>query len=110
MIEGGRIDHAAHRNDAVAAIRDVLAFDDAVGVAMDFARRHPETLVLVTADHETGGMAIIGGSKASKEYVGADFKAIERVRSSFEVLLKDLGPKPGAEEIKAAVENTWRSN
>lgn len=40
MIEGGRIDHAAHRNDAVAAIRDVLAFDDAVGVAMDFARRH----------------------------------------------------------------------
>lgn len=48
-------------------------------------------------------MAIIGNSKTSKEYVGADFKAIERVRSSFEVLLKEFGPKPCAEEIKAAV-------
>lgn len=103
MIEGGRIDHAAHRNDAVAAIRDTLAFDAAVGVAMDFAKRHPETLVLVTADHETGGMAMIGHSKTSKEYVGADFKAIERATGSFEEVVKALGPKPSAEKIKAVV-------
>ena len=54
MIEGGRIDHAAHVNDAPAAIRDTLAFDDAVGVAMAFASKNPGTLLIVTADHETG--------------------------------------------------------
>jgi len=63
MIEGGRIDHAAHRNDAPATIRDTLAFDEAVGVAMDFVKKNPATLLIVTADHETGGMALIGHSK-----------------------------------------------
>ena len=62
MIEGGRIDHAAHRNDAAATIRDTLAFDEAVGVVLEFQRTHPDTLLMVTADHETGGMAIIGNS------------------------------------------------
>jgi alkaline phosphatase len=60
MIEGGRIDHAAHGNDTAAMIREVLAFDEAVGVALDFQRRHPDTLIVVAADHETGGMAITG--------------------------------------------------
>ena len=103
MIEGGRIDHAAHRNDAAAVIRDTLAFDEAIGVAMDFARSNPDTLVLVTADHETGGMAVIGHSKTSKDYVGADLKAIERVNASFEVLSRELGAEPTPEKIKAAV-------
>jgi len=103
MIEGGRIDHAAHRNDAAATIRDTLAFDEAVGVAIDFAKAHRGTLVLVTADHETGGMAVIGHSKTSKDYVGADFKAIERIDASFEVVLKELGAKPTPERIRDAV-------
>lgn len=103
MVEGGRIDHAAHRNDAAAVIRDMLAFDDAIGVAIDFARTHPQTLVLVTADHETGGMAMIGHSKTSRDYVGADFKAIERVSASFEVMLRDLGPDPEPARLQAAV-------
>jgi alkaline phosphatase len=57
MVEGGKIDWACHANDAVATIGDMLDFDNAVGVALDFYRRHPhETLVVVTGDHETGGM------------------------------------------------------
>lgn len=59
MCEGGKIDWACHANDAGAAIGDTKAFADAVQVAKDFASEHPsETLILVTGDHETGGMTI----------------------------------------------------
>ncbi len=59
VVEGGKIDWACHANDAVAAIKDMLAFDSAVAVAADFWAQYPDdTLVIVTGDHETGGMAI----------------------------------------------------
>ncbi len=59
MVEGGKIDWACHANDAVAAIGDTLAFDDAVGVALEFYKQHPsDTLIVVTGDHETGGMTV----------------------------------------------------
>jgi alkaline phosphatase len=59
MVEGGKIDWACHANDARTSIDDVLAFDDAVKVAVDFMAKHPkETLIVVTGDHETGGMSI----------------------------------------------------
>jgi alkaline phosphatase len=106
MIEGGRIDHAAHRNDAAATIRDTLAFDDAVGVAMDFAKRNPATLVIVTADHETAGMALIGNSKQSNEYVGIDLKALQKVKSSFQVMDEKWGKKPTPDKIKAVVKQS----
>ena len=59
MCEGGKIDWAGHANDAATSIHETLAFSDAVQVAVDFAAEHPdETLIIVTADHETGGMTI----------------------------------------------------
>lgn len=59
MVEGGKIDWACHANDAAAAITDTIALDDAVGKAMDFYNEHPdETLILVTGDHETGGLTL----------------------------------------------------
>lgn len=59
MCEGGKIDWACHANDAGSTVGDVLAMADAVQVAVDFAREHPdETLILVTGDHETGGLTI----------------------------------------------------
>lgn len=59
MVEGGRIDHACHANDATGAIYDTLAFDDAVKAAYDFLKTHPEeTLIVVVGDHETGGMGL----------------------------------------------------
>lgn len=106
MIEGGRIDHAAHANDAPAMIRDTLAFDEAVGVAMDFAKTHPDTLLIVTADHETGGLALIGHSKESKNYVGIDLKAIEKANASFQKIVEQLGEKPTVERIKDVVRQT----
>ena len=59
MVESGKIDWAGHANDAVANINDTLAFDEAIEVALEFAMNHPdETLIVVTGDHETGGMTI----------------------------------------------------
>ncbi len=59
MVEGGKIDWACHANDAVATIGDTLDFDDAVGVALSFYHKYPfQTLIVVTGDHETGGMTV----------------------------------------------------
>ncbi|MDE6114403.1 alkaline phosphatase [Barnesiella sp. WM24] len=59
MIEGGNIDHAAHANDPGGVIKEVLNFQDVIRVAYDFYLAHPEeTLIVITADHDTGGMAI----------------------------------------------------
>lgn len=59
MCEGGKIDWACHANDAASTVSDVLALADAVQKALDFAAAHPdETLILVTGDHETGGLTI----------------------------------------------------
>lgn len=59
MVEGGNIDHALHGNDGGAAIKEVINFDEALGVAYEFYKAHPdETLIVVTADHDTGGMAV----------------------------------------------------
>jgi alkaline phosphatase len=59
MIEGGKVDWACHANDAGAAISDILSLDAAVRIALDFAAKHPkETLIVVTGDHETGGLTI----------------------------------------------------
>jgi alkaline phosphatase len=69
MVEGGKIDWACHANDAMAAIGDMLDFDSAVGVALDFYRKHPtETLIIVTGDHETGGMSIGHATTAYNAY------------------------------------------
>lgn len=66
MCEGGKIDWACHANDAGATVTDTLAMADAVQVAIDFAKEHPaETLILVTGDHETGGLTI--------GYAGTDY-------------------------------------
>lgn len=59
MIEGGRIDHACHINDPVGTIYDTLAMDDAVKVATNFYKQYPdETLIVIAADHETGGVSL----------------------------------------------------
>jgi alkaline phosphatase len=70
MVEGGKIDWTCHANDARTSIDDVRAFDAAVQQAIAFARLHPaETLIVVTADHETGGMTMgWAGTKYASAY------------------------------------------
>ncbi len=57
MVEGGKIDWAAHDNDMATVMGEVKDFDKAIRVALDFYKKHPdETVIIVTADHETGGL------------------------------------------------------
>lgn len=59
MVEGGKIDWACHANDAASAIKDTLAFDEAIKLAYDFYEAHPEeTLIVVAGDHECGGLSL----------------------------------------------------
>src|SRR5690606_4711586 len=58
MIEGGRIDHAAHANDFPSTVQEVLDFDAAVKVALDYAKKDGNTSIVITADHETGGLSL----------------------------------------------------
>ncbi len=61
MIEGSQIDWGGHANDADYVIKEMIDFDKAVGAALDFAEKDGNTLVIITADHETGGLALTNG-------------------------------------------------
>ena len=62
MVEGGVIDWLCHANDGAAAFREVVDFSETIQVALDFYKAHPdETLIIVTADHETGGLSLGNG-------------------------------------------------
>ncbi len=62
LVEGASIDKQAHNMDTERWILDTIEFDKAIAMAKHYATEHPDTLLLVTADHECGGVAIIGGS------------------------------------------------
>jgi alkaline phosphatase len=76
MVEGSQIDWAGHDNDIKYLIEEVLDFDKAIGIALDFAQQNGETLVIVIADHETGGLTIPGGNLSTGE-VTATFSTKE---------------------------------
>ncbi len=61
MIEGSRIDSAAHDNDLRETVCEVLDFDRAVGAVMAWMHKHPDTLLVVAADHQTGGLSLVDG-------------------------------------------------
>jgi len=119
MVEGGKIDWACHANDAMAAIGDTLAFDDAVGVALSFYRQHPaETLIVVTGDHETGGMTIGHATTGYSAYYDRitdqkesftafaqnEWKAFKNAHSSsYDYTLSDNFDSSGMKDIMKAV-------
>jgi alkaline phosphatase len=72
MVEGSQIDWGGHENNINYLATEVVDFDRAIGIALDFAQNDGETLVIVTADHETGGLALPGGKLATGE-LGAAF-------------------------------------
>ena len=79
MVEGGNIDHALHANDGGAALKEILNFDSALELAYDFYLRHPdETLIVVTADHDTGGMAMIKPSGAKGGLANIDYQKVSK--------------------------------
>ncbi len=90
MVEGGKIDHACHDNDAVTSIIDTIALDKAVGEALDFYKKHPnETLIIITADHETGGMTM---GYSLTEY-SSSYEILKNQKMSYEAFDDKIWPK-----------------
>ena len=67
MIEGSMIDDGGHANKAGLTMEELFDFDRTLGIVLEWAEKDGETLVVVTADHATGGMTLLGGSIANKE-------------------------------------------
>jgi len=96
MVEGGRIDYANHNNDAVASFQEMNGLDKAISVAYEFYRKYPkETLILLTADHETGGVIIGGGS----------FESIREVLPCQKISKNELSAKLG--DLRKNGTPTW---
>lgn len=70
MAEGAQIDWGGHSNDMEYVVREMLNFDEAVGRAMQYVAKHPETLLVVTADHETGGLTLLDGNLTTGDVRG----------------------------------------
>ncbi len=107
MVEGGRIDHAAHYYDIGSVISDTLAFDEAVKVAYDFQKANPDTLLIITADHETGGLVVLPYTPTSKEYEGINLEAISKIKASFLKRNMELGNNPSPEKIKEVMKKYY---
>jgi alkaline phosphatase len=101
MVEGSQIDWGSHANDATETLRHILSFDETVGIVRDFARNHPDTLVVVTADHETGGLAIKGGKADGTEL---QFGWVSKDHTAIMVPVYSYGP--GSDKFDGVFQNT----
>jgi len=101
MVEGSQIDWGGHASSTVYIVEDMLDFDKSIGKALEFAAKDGETLVLVTADHETGGMAITGGS-----FEDGTVKAGYPTTGHTAVMVPIFAYGPGAEEFIGIMDNT----
>ncbi|MEF2967092.1 alkaline phosphatase [Paenibacillus sp. M1] len=103
MIEGGRIDHAGHANDLPTMVQEALDFDAAFKVAIDFAKKNGNTSVVVTADHETGGLSL---SRDNIYEVNIDLW--DKQKHSSEYLIGSLNEAKTIADVKKIVaDNTW---
>ncbi len=101
MVEGSQIDWGAHQNNTVYIVNEMLDFDRTIGKALEFAEKDGETLIVVTADHETGGFALVGGDMKTGMIKGAFTTG-----GHSGVMVPVFAYGPGAENFTGIMENT----
>ena len=101
MIEGSQIDWGGHDNDIDYVVSEMIDFDEAIGEAFRFADENPGTLVIVTADHETGGLSIIDGNIPTGQ-IKTHFSTTDHTA----VMVPVFSYGTGAEEFAGIYENT----
>jgi alkaline phosphatase len=101
QIEGGKVDWAAHANDVAGLLYDQLAFDEAVKVAIDFAEKDKNTLVIITTDHANANPGTISGSKANEGFDG-----IRNYKKTNEWLLNQITKDTSVSQIKDLIAAT----
>jgi alkaline phosphatase len=102
MVEGAKIDYAGHANSLPGSIMETLSFDLAVAEALKFADSNGETLVIVTGDHETGGLTLVDGNKA-----GRQITALYMTDDHTPVMLPVFAYGPHAGTFGGVYENTY---
>jgi alkaline phosphatase len=101
MVEGSEIDFLAHSNQTTGVIQETLEFDRSIGKALAFAAKNRNTLIIVTADHETGGMTLNGGNNKTGD-VTAKFSSTDHTG----ICVPVFAFGPGAEQFTGFMENT----
>ena len=101
MVEGSQIDFACHGNDSAWMVNEVVDFSQAIQIALDYAEEHGNTLVVVTADHETGGLTL--PDKKGK-YTNVSFCYSTGSHTCLPVMVYAYGP--GAEQFTGWMQNT----
>lgn len=122
MAEGGRIDKMGHLNDSSAMVMEILAFDAAVRMALAFRDAHPEdTLVVVTADHETGGLSVspsvsdaelhrvLSARRVSRRTLAGEITGAMKSGLPFDAALKKLAPKADLSVLPAGAMDELRT-
>jgi len=107
LVEGSQIDWAGHANSTEYLVGEMLDFEKTITAALDFADKDGNTLVVVTADHETGGFALGPGSNAEGAY--SNYKDIEPVFATTghtATLIPVFAYGPGAEQFQGIYQNT----
>ena len=103
MVEGGKIDWACHANDPATTFNEVIDMDNAIKVAYEFYKKHPkETLIVVTADHETGGLGLgTGKYELHLKSLDSQKKSQDLLSTAITDLRKAKGNKVTWEDAKA---------
>ncbi|MGE0088204.1 MAG: alkaline phosphatase [Bacteroidales bacterium] len=101
MVEGSEIDWGGHDNDIEVVVSETIDFDKAIGKALEFAKKDGETLVVVTADHETGGLTLVEGDLVKKTIV-TNFSTDDHTG----VMVPVFAFGPGAEKFGGIYNNT----
>jgi alkaline phosphatase len=102
MIEGSQIDWAGHDNDSAYLIQEMIDFDNVVGEVLRFAQEDKNTLVIVTADHETGGLTLFGSYKSRSKFIRLKFTSDDHTA----VMVPVMAFGPGSEQFKGFFDNT----
>jgi len=100
MIEGSQVDWAGHQNDQAYLLSEMADFNTAINAALDFGEKNKETLVIVTADHETGGMSIIDGNLD-----GSDLKLDFSTKHHTADMVPIFAKGPGEKEFSGIMDN-----
>lgn len=102
MVEGSQIDWGGHENDQDYVISELMDLDKSIGIGLDFAESDQQTLVIVTADHETGGFAIHDGSLQDKQVTASEFTRTKHTATMVPVFAYG----PGASDFSGIGDNT----
>ena len=105
QVEGGRVDHGCHNNDAAAAIHELIAFDEAIEVCLEFQREHPDTFVLITTDHATANPGL-NGIGETYEKTNATFHNLKKVRQSVGEILNRLRTAENRMQLAARLQES----